>query len=150
MAEITKNTPQETAQDTPQDTPQGVVQGSAKSTAKSTPQDTPKAARRRQREKKTVSQMVALHCAGKHEAATRTAVAYCGQPLCPDCARLDAYVVQRTEKCRKMEVKTSCAACENHCYNPTAQEEIRAIMRYAGPRMLTVHPAAALRHLLHI
>ena len=30
----------------------------------------------------------------------------------------------------------------------TSRERIRAIMRYAGPRMMLHHPVAAVRHLL--
>ncbi|MEG2851034.1 MAG: nitrous oxide-stimulated promoter family protein [Raoultibacter sp.] len=110
--------------------------------------DTPKTARRRQREKRTISQMVALYCVGHHDRAVRNQKAHCGEPVCASCARVDAYVVERTERCRKMEVKTSCAACENHCYRPEMQAEIRSIMRYAGPRMLLRHPIAAIRHMV--
>ena len=90
-----------------------------------TQQDSPKIARRRDREKRTISQMVALCCAS-----------------------IDAYAVLRTERCRKMDVKTSCDECEHHCYKPEERERIRAVMRYAGPRMLKKHPLAAIRHLL--
>ena len=44
--------------------------------------------------------------------------------------------------------KTSCDACENHCYKPEMRERIRQVMRYSGPRMITKHPVAAIRHLL--
>ena len=87
--------------------------------------DSPKTAKRRVREKRTISQMVALYCAA-----------------------IDAYAVLRTERCRKMEVKSSCEECGNHCYAPEKRDEIRAVMRYAGPRMLGRHPVAAVRHLL--
>ena len=104
--------------------------------------------KRRAREKKTISQMIALHCAGTHADADRTERAFCGEAVCPACAELDAYAVLRTERCRKMHVKTSCEACENHCYAPAMREGIRAAMRYSGPRMLTRHPIAAIRHFL--
>ena len=110
--------------------------------------DTPAVARRREREKRTISQMVALYCAGNHDAAARTERAHCGEAVCADCAAIDAYAVLRTERCRKMEVKTSCEECGNHCYAPEKRDEIRAVMRYAGPRMLGKHPVAAVRHLL--
>ncbi|WP_080797496.1 nitrous oxide-stimulated promoter family protein [Arabiibacter massiliensis] len=110
--------------------------------------DSPKTAKRRVREKRTISQMVALYCADNHDAAVRTEVAHCGEAVCPDCARIDAYAVLRTERCRKMEVKTSCEECGNHCYAPAAREEIKQVMRYAGPRMLKKHPVAAVRHLM--
>lgn len=111
-------------------------------------EDTPKTARRREREKRTVSQMIALYCAGNHDASARTEQALCGEPVCPACAELDAYAALRTERCRKMDVKTSCDECENHCYKPEMRERVRAVMRYAGPRMLAKHPVAAIRHLL--
>lgn len=113
-----------------------------------TQQDSPKTAQRRVREKRTISQMVALYCADNHDAAARTETAHCGEAVCPGCASIDAYAVLRTERCRKMDVKTSCDECENHCYKPEERERIRAVMRYAGPRMLKKHPVAAIRHLL--
>lgn len=111
-------------------------------------QDSPKTAKRRAREKRTISQMVALYCAENHPRESRTETAHCGEAVCPACADIDAYAVLRTERCRKMEVKTSCEECGNHCYAPEKREEIRAIMRYSGPRMLKKHPVAAVRHLL--
>lgn len=110
--------------------------------------DSPQTAKRRVREKRTISQMVALYCAGTHEAAARTETAHCGAQVCPACAELDSYAVLRTERCRKMEVKTSCEQCGNHCYAPDKREAVRVVMRYAGPRMLLHHPVAAVRHLL--
>ena len=111
-------------------------------------QDSPQTARRRAREQRTISQMVALYCADNHAAAERTETAHCGEAVCPACAGIDAYAVLRTERCRKMDVKTSCDECEHHCYKPEERERIRAVMRYAGPRMLKKHPLAAIRHLL--
>ena len=106
-------------------------------------QDTPKTAKRREREKKTISQMIAMHCAGNHSADARTEQAFCGERVCPACAELDAYAVLRTQRCRKMDVKTSCEECGNHCYAPEMREKIRAAMRYSGPRMITKHPIPA-------
>ena len=80
--------------------------------------------------------------------ASRTETAVCGEAVCPECAQLDEYAALRTRRCRKMHVKTSCDACENHCYKPEMRERIRQVMRYSGPRMITKHPVAAIRHLL--
>lgn len=110
--------------------------------------DAPKTARRRAREMRTISQMIALYCSGNHEQRPKSAEAYCGERVCEECAALDAYAVERTRRCRKMETKTSCDECENHCYARTQREAIRRVMRYAGPRMLMKHPLAAIRHLL--
>lgn len=110
--------------------------------------DTPAVAKRRAREKRTISQMVALYCAGQHDRTARTCTAYCGEAVCPDCKAIDDYCVMRTERCRSMAHKTNCEECGNHCYAPAERECIRAIMRYAGPRMILHHPVAAIRHLL--
>lgn len=110
--------------------------------------DSPAVARRRAREKRVISQMVALYCVGNHDAALRTERACCGEPVCPACKAVDAYAVLRTARCRQMHAKTSCEKCPYHCYRPQEREQIRQVMRYAGPRMLTKHPIAAIRHLL--
>lgn len=110
--------------------------------------DTPAVARRRAREKRVVSQMIALYCRGHHGASERTERALCSEAVCPACAELDALAARRTELCPHMATKTSCNKCATHCYPPQQRDQIRAVMRYAGPRMLLHHPVAAVRHLL--
>lgn len=112
--------------------------------------DSPHAARKRARDARTVSQMVAIYCAGNHAGRERDERSFAGEPICVECARLDAYAVKRTRECRRMEVKTSCDRCPVHCYSPKELERIRCVMRYAGPRMLFHHPIAGVRHLLGI
>lgn len=123
-------------------------------------QDTPAIAKKRARELRTVSQMIAIYCAGNHahdehdcvhdehgDRTERTERAECGEPLCAACKEIDEYAALRTRKCRRMENKISCELCQNHCYAPEMQERIREVMRYAGPRMIWHHPIAAIRHL---
>lgn len=110
--------------------------------------DSPKVAQRREREMRTISQMIAIYCEANHECADRTETAHCGERICPECKVMDDYAILRTLRCRKMDVKTSCEECGNHCYKPDMRESVRAIMRFAGPRMITKHPVAAIRHLL--
>ena len=110
--------------------------------------DTPAVARRREREKRTISNMVAIYCAGHHDKAERTETGFAGEAMCPDCKAIDDYCVLRTERCRSMAVKTNCEECGNHCYAPAERERIREVMRYAGPRMMLHHPIAAIRHLM--
>ena len=93
---------------------------------------------KREREKQLVSQMIALYCKKNHG----------GKTLCPDCAALDAYARQRSDKCPFMETKTFCSNCKVHCYKPDMQEKIRAVMRFSGPRMICRHPIAAVRHVI--
>lgn len=95
--------------------------------------------RKRQREKETVSQMIAIYCKKKH--GTK-------KGLCPDCEALDAYARLRSDKCPFMETKTFCSNCKVHCYKPEMREKIREVMRFSGPRMIFVHPVMAVRHVI--
>lgn len=92
---------------------------------------------KRQREKETVSLMIAIYCRKNHG----------GKSLCPDCAALDAYAHQRSDNCPFMETKTFCSNCKVHCYNNAMGEKIRQVMRFSGPRMILHHPVMAIRHL---
>lgn len=94
---------------------------------------------KRQREKDMVNDMIALYCRKKHGAR---------DGLCPACAALAAYAEQRSDRCPFMETKTFCSNCSVHCYKPEMREKIREVMRFSGPRMLFVHPVAAIRHVV--
>ena len=94
---------------------------------------------KREQEKKIVSEMIALYCHKKH--GTKGCV-------CEECAALDAYAKMRSDKCPFMETKTFCSNCKVHCYKPDMREKIREVMRFSGPRMLTVHPVMAIRHVI--
>ncbi len=95
--------------------------------------------RRMVREKRTVEAMIGLYCRGQHGAA---------HDLCAECAVLADYARLRLQKCPFQAGKTTCARCPVHCYRPEKRQQIRAVMRYAGPRMLLRHPVLALLHLL--
>lgn len=94
---------------------------------------------KREREKRVVSEMIALYCHKQH--GTR-------DKLCADCTALDAYAQSRSDHCPFMETKTFCANCRVHCYKPDMREQIRMVMRYAGPRMIFYHPLLAVYHLV--
>ena len=93
---------------------------------------------KRERKKALVSRMIALYCKKNHG----------GKSLCPDCAALDAYARQRSDRCPFMETKTFCSNCQVHCYKPEMRERIRAVMRFSGPRMILYHPLLAVRHVM--
>jgi len=95
---------------------------------------------KREREKRVVGEMIALYCRGNHGMKKGS--------LCPDCAALLAYARERSDKCPYMEKKTFCSSCKTHCYRPEMREKIRTVMRYSGPRMMTVRPVMAIRHLI--
>ena len=94
---------------------------------------------KRECEKKIVSEMIALYCRKKHGT---------NGGLCTECAALDAYAQARSDKCPFMETKTFCSNCEVHCYKPEMREKICKVMRFSGPRMLTVHPVLAVKHVI--
>lgn len=96
---------------------------------------------KREREKAMVSEMIALYCRKQHGRK---------RGLCPECAALDTYARQRSDKCPFMETKTFCSNCIVHCYKPEMRERIRAVMRFSGPRMIFHHPVTAVRHVLEM
>lgn len=49
---------------------------------------------------------------------------------------------------KSVETKTFCSNCNVHCYKPEMREKIRAVKRFAGPRMILYHPSAAIRHMV--
>ena len=95
---------------------------------------------KRAREKHVVGEMIALYCRGNHGTKKGN--------LCAECARLLTYAHERSDKCPYMENKTFCSSCKTHCYRRDMRDQIRTVMRYSGPRMMTVHPVMAIRHLI--
>lgn len=87
-------------------------------------------------EAEVLTVMVRMSCRGRHGK----------EALCPDCAHLLAYGLNRLRDCPMGAEKGFCSSCAIHCYGKDMRERMRAVMRYAGPRMLLVHPALALRH----
>jgi predicted amidophosphoribosyltransferase len=94
---------------------------------------------RMDRESRTVEAMIAIYCWGHH--GTR-------QHLCTECNELLPYARERLDRCPFQEGKTTCAQCPVHCYRPAMRDRIRAVMRYAGPRMLARHPILTLFHFI--
>ena len=94
---------------------------------------------KRENEKKTVNEMIAMYCHGNHH--TRK------HELCAECEKLRDYAFGRIDSCPFMETKTFCTVCKVHCYEPRMREKIRTVMRYSGPRMIYVHPVMAVHHL---
>lgn len=90
--------------------------------------------------KMLVSEMIALYCRKQHHTLRGS--------LCPECQQLHDYALARIEHCPFMETKTFCSACKVHCYQPEMREKIRTVMRWAGPRMLPVHPVLSIKHVI--
>ena len=91
------------------------------------------------RELATLSAMIKIHCRELHGA---------DETLCENCAALLVYATRRLDRCVFGDDKPTCANCTVHCYSAAMREEVRSVMRYAGPRMVWRHPVLAVRHLL--
>ena len=97
------------------------------------------APRRLAREHQTMAAMIGCYCQAQHHSVAG---------LCPECQQLLDYAALRLERCRFGAEKPVCAKCPVHCYQRLRREQIRAVMRYAGPRMVWLHPVLSLRHWL--
>jgi hypothetical protein len=93
---------------------------------------------RRARELKTVTAMLRMYCRGHGHLRSGG--------LCPDCAQLHA--ARRLERCVFGDVKPTCRQCVVHCYSDGMRQRVRALMRWAGPRMLLRHPLLDISHLM--
>jgi hypothetical protein len=91
------------------------------------------------RELKTIAAMVRIHCHDLHGE---------DDGLCAGCAALLAYATRRLDRCVFGDDKPTCAKCTVHCYSADLREQVRAVMRYAGPRMIWRHPVLAIRHVI--
>lgn len=90
-------------------------------------------------EKRVVEQMVELYC--KHKL---------GLPAIDDEHKaLISYAHKRLDGCKFGDDKPACKRCPIHCYKPVMRAEIRAIMHWAGPRMIIYNPIAAIKHLFN-
>ncbi|EKO3376760.1 nitrous oxide-stimulated promoter family protein [Vibrio fluvialis] len=93
---------------------------------------------------KTVHGMLQIYCKAHHLSEIK------GEDgLCEACRALQNYAEVRLDRCPYGQHKPTCNRCPIHCYKPEPKEQMRLVMRYAGPRMLLHHPILAIRHLLH-
>lgn len=88
-------------------------------------------------EKKTIEFMINLYCEKNHKT----------EDLCQQCKELKEFTHKKIDRCPKKETKTFCSTCTIHCYPKEKREEIRQVMKWAGPRMLWYKPSLALKHI---
>ena len=99
--------------------------------------------------------MIGMYCRDHHAAGAsrREPLVHGDRPsrrrggLCEECAALLEYARARLDRCPYGLDKPTCAKCTTHCYKPAMREQVRAVMRYAGPRMVKEHPLLAAAHL---
>lgn len=93
-----------------------------------------------EREKSTVRRMIDIYC--RHRLGL--------DGMTDEYRELADYACRRLDCCRFGADKPQCKDCPIHCYSPAKRSQIRAIMRWAGPRMLIYDPVAAIRHILSL
>jgi hypothetical protein len=94
------------------------------------------------RELNTIAAMLRIYCRDQHGAVARG-----NAQMCAECAGLQDFARKRLAGCPFGADKPTCVNCQIHCYGARQREAMRAVMRYAGPRMLWRHPVLALAHL---
>jgi len=97
--------------------------------------------RRIRREKKTIAVMVSMYCRAHHSPGGAAA------GLCQECRRLLTYAEARIDRCVFRDSKPACNRCRVHCYARGMRDEVRSVMRFAGPRMMGAHPVLAVMHI---
>jgi hypothetical protein len=98
------------------------------------------------RDLKTIALFIQIYCDGKHqrERVQRTVAlkthdvpAIVGRPirLCRDCEKLLTHAFVMRTRC-PLDPKPMCKHCPEHCYVPQYRAQMRAVMRYAGTRLV--------------
>jgi len=91
------------------------------------------------RELKTIEAMLRIACHDRHGTA---------EGLCAECRALADYAAKRLALCPYGADKPTCVNCRIHCYGTRQREQVRDMMRYAGPRMMLRHPVLAVMHVV--
>ncbi|MEN8165887.1 MAG: nitrous oxide-stimulated promoter family protein [Pseudomonadota bacterium] len=92
-----------------------------------------------EREKRTIEAMLNIYCSDHHQD---------NGVLCDECTQMLDYARQRLTTCPFQQAKPACNHCQVHCYAPEMRKRVKAVMRYAGPRMTLRYPLLSLLHLL--
>lgn len=92
------------------------------------------------REEQTIEAMLRLYCNHHHNTHSG--------PLCSLCIELKEYALKRLHLCPFQEEKPTCGNCLVHCYKKDMRQEVKKVMRYAGPRLFFKHPILTIYHLI--
>ena len=95
-----------------------------------------------EKEKELIPVMIRMYCKGNHPEGR--------SENCEKCMALTEYALFRLEKCPFKKDKHFCSFCSIHCYKPEYRDEIKKVMKYSGPRMLTSHPVFAISHVVQM
>ncbi|WP_455520983.1 nitrous oxide-stimulated promoter family protein [Parvimonas micra] len=94
--------------------------------------------KKRDREKKVISEMVKLYCRKNHKK----------RELCDECKEVLNYSLKRIDNCQCVETKLFCSSCKFSLYSPRDKEKVKQIMKFSGPRILFHHPLLVISHML--
>lgn len=112
--------------------------------------------RKMNRELRTLSRFIQIYCDDLHAGELRQPVAMrtvnveevCRREvvLCPSCSKLLQHAFTKRMNC-PMDPKPMCKKCPKHCYAPEYRQQIRAVMRHSGKKMLL---RGRIDYLLHL
>lgn len=85
--------------------------------------------------------MGSIYCKAHHGAEQKDAA-----ELCEDCRSVVEGTLSRTEQCPNGH-SGNCQDCDIKCQRGESQQKIKAIMRYAAPRMTFRHPFMTMEYL---
>ena len=102
-----------------------------------------------EKEKKLITIMIIMYCKGNHK-IERKRQGVKGNDTCTECKELIEYALFRLEKCPFKKNKKICSFCNVHCYKPEMRNKVKAVMNYAGIRMLFSHPLFSLSHVIQM
>ena len=94
---------------------------------------------RRERESVIVQTMIKMYCQKNHNS---------WDILCGECESLLKYAEKRLLSCMYGEIKPVCKHCPVHCYSPAMREQMRQVMKWAGPKMIIRNPVFAVMHII--
>ena len=108
------------------------------------------------RDLRTLARFITFYCAHVHPGAPRVPVhlrtidveRVCRRPVkvCRSCGKLLAHAVVKRLQC-PLDPKPECKKCPQHCYAPAYRAQIKAVMRFSGPRLVL---RGRLDYLLHL
>lgn len=100
--------------------------------------------RKERKDLKVLATFTAVYCHAHHPAPKAPWAEATGQlaglglercRLCESCRDFLAYAIARRINC-PLDPKPTCKHCTIHCYRPGHRDQVRAIMRFSGRRLI--------------
>lgn len=94
-----------------------------------------------EKDRRTLEAIGQIYCSGNHARVLKDEGG-----MCVECREAIEQTLDRTRSCPHGH-ELNCEDCSTHCQRGDAQARIKAIMRYAAPRMAFRHPIMAVGYL---